>query len=132
METEGIHVVFGAGQVGSHLAESLIRSGAMVRVVKRNRSGIPDGAEPALGDATDPAFCKAAVADAQVVYHCMNPAYSTRVWEEVLRKYLENLIAAAGSVGARLVVLENLYIMGVGDGGPMNKHTPVNPRSRKG
>ena len=101
--------MFGAGQVGSHLAESLLRSGAKVRVAKRSSTGIPDGVEPALGDAIDPAFCKAAVADAQVVYHCMNPAYSTRVWEEVLPKYLENLIAAAGSVGARLVVLEGRY-----------------------
>ncbi len=132
MQTEGVHVVFGAGQVGSYLAESLLRSGAKVRVAKRSSAGIPDGAEPALGDATDPAFCKAAVADAQVVYHCMNPAYSTPVWEEVLPKYLQNLIAASGSVGARLVVLENLYMIGVGDGGPIDEDTPVNPRSRKG
>ncbi len=132
METEGVHVVFGSGQVGSHLAESLLRSGAKVRVVKRSSTGIPEGAELALGDAADAAFCEASVAHAQVVYHCMNPAYSTRVWEEVLPKYLDNLIAAAGSVGARLVVLENLYMMGVGDGGPINEDTPVNPRSRKG
>ena len=132
MEVEGVQVVFGAGQVGSHLAESLLWSGAKVRVAKRSSTGIPDGAEPALGDATDPAFCEASVADAQVVDHCMNPAYSTRVWEEVLPKYLDNLIAAAGSVGARLVVLENLYMMGVGDGGLINEDSPVDPRSRKG
>ena len=50
METEGVHVVFGSGQVGSHLAESLLRSGAKVRVAKRSSTGIPEGAEPALGD----------------------------------------------------------------------------------
>ncbi len=132
METQGVHVVFGAGQVGSHLCESLLRSGAKVRVAKRSPAGIPDGAERALGDATDLAFCKEAVAGARVVYHCMNPAYSTPIWEEVLPKYLENLIAAAGSAGARLVVLENLYMIGTGDGGPINEDTPINPRSRKG
>lgn len=132
MENKTVHVVFGAGQVGSHLAESLIRSGEKVRVVKRSSTGIPTGAEPALGDATDPAFCKACVSDAKVVYHCLNPAYRAQVWEEVLPKYQENLIAAAGSVGARLVVLENLYMLGVGDGGPINEDTPVNPQSRKG
>ena len=96
METQGVHVEFGAGQVGFHLCESLLRSGAKVRVAKRSPAGIPDGAERALGDATDLGFCKEFVAGAQVVYHCMNPAYSTPVWEEVLPKYLENLIAAAG------------------------------------
>lgn len=80
MGTEGLHVVFGAGQVGYHLAEALLRDGAKVRVVKRSSSGIPDGAEPALGDATDPAFCRSAASDAHIVYHCMNPAYSTAVW----------------------------------------------------
>ncbi len=132
MEPRGVHIVFGAGQVGSHLAESLLRSGAKVRVAKRSPSGIPDGAERALGDATDLAFCRGAVAGAQVVYHCMNPVYSTPVWEEVLPKYLANLVAAAGSAGARLVVLDNLYMMGSGDGGPINEDTPINPRSRKG
>ena len=132
MDNQCVHVVFGAGQVGSHLAESLLRSGAKVRVAKRNPTGIPDGADAALGDATALSFCKETVADAEVVYHCMNPAYSARIWEEVWPKYLENLIASAGSVGARLVVLENLYMVGLGDGGSINEDTPANPRSRKG
>lgn len=132
MENKGVHVVFGAGQVGSFLAESLLRSGATVRVVKRSDSGIPEGAETRLGDATDPTFCREAAAGAEVVYHCMNPPYSTRAWEEVLPRYLDNLVAAAGSSGARLVVMENLYMLGVGDGGPINEDTPMNPRSRKG
>ena len=132
MDTHGVHIVFGAGQVGSYLAESLLRSGTKVRVVKRTPAGIPHGAERALGDATDLAFCKEAVAGAQVVYHCMNPAYSASIWEEVLPKCLENLVAAAGSVGARLVVLENLYMYGSGNDGPINEETPFNPCSRKG
>lgn len=132
MKTHGIHVVFGAGQVGSYLAESLLRSGAKVRVVRRTPIGIPDGAERALGDATDFVFCKEAIAGAQVVYHCMNPAYSASIWEEVLPNCLQNLVAAVGSVEARLVVLENLYMFGTGDGGPINEDTPFNPCSRKG
>jgi nucleoside-diphosphate-sugar epimerase len=62
----------------------------------------------------------------------MNPPYSTAVWNEVLPKHLDNLVAAAGSAGARLVVLENLYMLGTGDGDPLNEDTPMNPRSRKG
>ena len=47
MEPREVHVVFGAGQVGSHLSESLLRSGAKVRVAKRSPAGIPEGAERA-------------------------------------------------------------------------------------
>lgn len=131
-EPRELHVVFGAGQVGPHLTASLLRSGARVRVVKRSAAGMPAGAEPCPGDATDPAFCRKAAEGAAVVYHCMNPVYSTPVWNDVLPKYSDNLVAAAGAAGARLVVLDNLYMLGVGDGGPLSEDTPVNPRSRKG
>lgn len=133
MNSHGLHVIFGVGQVGSHLAESLLRDGAKVRVVKRSASGVPEGAEAALGDATDPGFCRSAASGAQVIYNCMNPPeYSTAVWADILPKHLNNLIAAAGSAGARLVVLENLYMLGDGGGRPLTEDTPMNPRSRKG
>jgi len=44
---------------------------------------------------------------------------------------MDNLIAAAGSSGARLVVLENLYPYGKPDG-PIDERTPFKPSSRKG
>lgn len=132
MDDQGTHVVFGAGQIGSFLAESLLKKGIRVRVAKRTPTGIPAGAEATLGDAVDPVFCKSAVAGASVVYNCMNPPYSTKIWKEVLPRHLDNLIEAAGAAKARLVVMENLYMVGIGDGGAINEDTPLNPRSRKG
>lgn len=125
-------MVFGAGQVGSFLAEALVRAGHPVRVVRRSPGGVPEGAEGAFGDATDPAFCRSAAEGAAAVYHCMNPAYSTSVWERLLPSMQENLIAAAGSAGARLVVLENLYMVGLPGIGLIDEYTPFEPRSRKG
>jgi hypothetical protein len=45
---------------------------------------------------------------------------------------MNNLIAAAGRANARLVVLDNLYMLGRPDGNPLNEETPMNPCSRKG
>ncbi|MBZ0266946.1 NAD-dependent epimerase/dehydratase family protein, partial [bacterium] len=59
-------------------------------------------------------------------------ADKARAWNELLPKYLDNLVAAAGGAGARLVVLDNLYMLGAGGGTPLNEDTPMNPRSRKG
>jgi nucleoside-diphosphate-sugar epimerase len=132
MRSGDVHVVFGVGQVGSFLTESLLRSGYAVRVAKRSPRGVPEGAEAVFGDATDPEFCRRAVVDAAVVYHCMNPAYSAAVWEDVLPKSQENLVTAAGSEGARLVVLENLYMVGTGGAGDIDEDTPFDPQSRKG
>jgi hypothetical protein len=65
------------------------------------------------GDPADAAFCAAAAQGAAVVYHCMNPPYSTRLWRELLPRYMDNLIEAASRSGARLVVLDNVYMLGL-------------------
>jgi nucleoside-diphosphate-sugar epimerase len=129
--SDELHVVFGAGQVGSRLATQLLQSGKRVRIVKRAAASVP-GAEMKLGDALDPEFCLEAAHGATSVYHCMNPAYDAKVWASVLPRYADNLIAAAGKAGARLIVLNNLYMLGRTGGRPMNEDTPMNPCSKKG
>jgi nucleoside-diphosphate-sugar epimerase len=131
MEKE-LHIIFGAGQVGSTLANILLSAGKRVRMVKRSQGGFPAEVEMMLGDAADAAFCHRACAGAAAVYHCMNPEYSAKVWAKTLPLYMDNLIAAAGSIGARLVVLDNLYMLGRTGGKPMNENTASNPCSRKG
>jgi nucleoside-diphosphate-sugar epimerase len=98
----------------------------------RRSAGTPEGVELMRGDATDRSFCLEAARGASTIYHCMNPAYSAKIWADVIPKYTENLIAAAGNAGARLVVLENVYMLGRTGGHPMNEDTPMNPCSRKG
>jgi nucleoside-diphosphate-sugar epimerase len=132
MTTARLHVIFGAGQVGRPLAERLLATGHRVRVAKRTPTRLPAGAELVTGDAGDAAFCASAARGAAVVYHCMNPPYFARVWSDRVPRYLENLVAAAGEAGARLVVLDNLYALGRPDGRPLDEERPLNPCSRKG
>lgn len=127
-----LHVVFGAGQVGHPLAQKLLETGKRVRVVKRSQGDVPEGVETMLGDASKESFCHEACVGASVVYHCMSPAYDTKLWAATLPRYMDNLIAAASKVGARLVVLDNLYMLGRTGGKAMNEDTPVNPCSKKG
>ena len=127
-----LHVVFGAGQVGAQLARKLAASGKRVRVAKRTAQALDGGVEVVLGDALDASFCERAVRGAATVYHCMNPPYAAVVWARLLPAYTENLIAAAGKAGARLIVLNNLYMLGKTNGIPMNEETPMRPCSKKG
>lgn len=129
---EELHVLFGAGQVGQPLARLLLARGKQVRIVKRSAGGVPEGAELVQGDAKDMTFCVDAARGAATVYHLMNPPYYARIWAERLPLYMENLIAAAGRNGARLVVLDNVYMLGRPDGKPLDEETPVRPCSRKG
>ena len=130
--TSGWHVLFGAGQVGYPLAQRLLAAGKRVRIAKRSSAHVPAGSEVVLGDAADPAFCVTAARGAGTVYHCMNPPYDARIWAELVPRYMDNLIAASGGTGARLVVLDNLYMLGRSRGLPLNEDTPMNPCSRKG
>jgi nucleoside-diphosphate-sugar epimerase len=128
-----LHVVFGAGQVGSVLARRLAAAGRAVRLVRR--SGRPvelDGVQLVRADAGDPAAAAEATLGAAAVYHCLNPAYSTAAWAAELPRLQRSLIEAAGRAGARLVVLDNLYGLGKPAGRILSETLPANPCSRKG
>jgi nucleoside-diphosphate-sugar epimerase len=128
-----LHVVFGAGQIGPLLAERLRADGHRVRIVRRTPAPVGlAGVELLHGDVLDPAFAAEAARGAQVVYHCINTPYFAKVWAETLPRIQENLVAAAGRAGARLVVLDNLYAYGRTGGVPMTEETPQAPSSRKG
>jgi nucleoside-diphosphate-sugar epimerase len=127
-----LSVVFGAGQVGSTLARILVERGDEVRVVKRSAGDIPSGVQPLLGDAADLKFCIAAAEGATAVYHCMNPPYNAELWANLVPRYMANLIEASARAGARLVALDNVYMLGKPNGKALTDDTPMNPCSRKG
>jgi nucleoside-diphosphate-sugar epimerase len=131
--TPQLHVVFGAGQIGPVLAKVLIAAGHQVRLVRRSGKALDlDGVQLMRAEAAEPAAAAEAVRGAAVVYHCMNPAYSTAVWATELPRIQQSLIAAAGRAGARLVVLDNLYGLGKPGGRTLTEALPPNPCSRKG
>jgi len=131
MATE-LHVLFGVGQVGQTLARLLLHDGKQVRIARRSRGAVPEGAEVLQGDASDPGFCLSAARGALTIYHCINPPYDARLWADLLPRYMSNLIGAAARTGARLVVLDNVYMLGRPAGRPLDEQTPLNPYSRKG
>lgn len=126
-----LHVIFGAGQVGLPLMQVLLAQGHQVRVVRRTRAEVPAGVELVLGDAFDREFCVQSAAKATSVYHCLNVPYSTKAWATALPPLQSNLIEAAGKAKARLVVFENLYMLGA-PSGTLTEESPLNPRSKKG
>jgi nucleoside-diphosphate-sugar epimerase len=130
-----LHVVFGAGQIGSVLARKLAAAGLAVRLVRRSGAdaGLAGaGVEQVRADALDPAAAAEAARGAAAIYHCINSAYFAKVWAAELPRIQESLVAAAARAGARLVVLDNLYALGRTGGRPMTEDTPFAPCSRKG
>ncbi len=126
-----LHVVFGAGQIGPRVASVLRAQGHDARLVRRAGSA-PAGIPVLHGDAGDPAFATEVTRGGAAIYHCMNPTYDSRVWAAELPRLMDALIAAAGRNGGRLVVLDNVYLLGRPAGAALSERSPIAPCSRKG
>lgn len=108
-------VTGGAGFIGSHLVESLVRSGQRVRVLDNFSTGLRDNlagldAEIVDGDLTDPEAVGRAVAGCGVVYHLGALASVARSVETPLVSHAAcctatvNVLDAARRSGVRRVV----------------------------
>ncbi|MCA9634966.1 MAG: NAD-dependent epimerase/dehydratase family protein [Myxococcales bacterium] len=130
--TPSIHAIIGAGQVGTILARHLAAAGHDVRLVRR---GPPGAAIPGVtwirGDVLDPAVADAACRGAVAVYNCTNPPDYAR-WDGVIQPLYRAIWAAAARAGARLVQLDNLYMIGRPERCPFDESTPERPCSAKG
>lgn len=126
-----LHVVLGTGQVGPILAGKLAARGHRVRMVSRSAAPDVPGAQWAQGDITDAAFAREVTAGASAIYHCANPMRYDR-WHELLPPLTHAVIDAASHSGARLIVLDNLYMYGLPESGVFREDSPEQPRSKKG
>ncbi len=131
MSTNDLHVVFGTGPAGTTLAEELVARGKRVRSINRSgKARMPAGVEVLSGNMLDAANVRELSAGASAVYHCANVHYAQQA--ELMPRFQETIIAGAAHAGARLVVLDTLYVYGSSRGLPMTEATPHRPNSRKG
>ncbi len=126
-----LHVIFGTGPVGITLAAELLARGKQVRLVNRSGRGeVPQGSELVAGDASKLAVVQQLCQGATVIYNATHAPYEQ--WPEILPRLQENMIEGAAAVGAKLIVIDTLYLYGETHGQPMTEATPYNATSRKG
>ncbi len=131
MAVEGLHVVFGTGQVGRALAALLAEQGRAVRAVSRHQpSDLAAGVDWHGADAADPNAAIDASKGAAVVYQCLNAPYTT--WPERFPPLQRGVLAAAEHEGALLVSFENVYGYGPTGGTPMTEDLPLAATTVKG
>lgn len=126
------HVVFGTGAIGRAIVEELVKRGESVRVV--NRSGqaeeIPAGVEVVATDLFNSSQVREVTSGAKVVYQSSQPAYHR--WVEEFPALQNSIIEGLTGSGAKLVLVENLYMYGETNGKPMTEDMPYNSHTRKG
>ncbi|MFB6931353.1 NAD-dependent epimerase/dehydratase family protein [Streptomyces chartreusis] len=125
-----LHVIVGAGPVGSATALLLADRGEQVRMVTRRGTG-PDhpAIEKVVADASDPSTLTKLVNGASALYNCAGAPYHQ--WPTYLPPLAAASLAAAHATDAVLVTTSNLYGYGPVDG-PMTEETPQRATSVKG
>jgi nucleoside-diphosphate-sugar epimerase len=125
-----LHVIVGAGSIGSATAQVLAADDQQVRIVTRRGSGPTDRhVERVAADATDAGRLAELTRGAAAVYNCANPPYHR--WPTEWPPLAAAPLRAAQSSGAVLVTMSNLY--GYGPvAGPMTEDLPLRPSAVKG
>lgn len=123
-----LHVIVGAGPVGSAVARELLARGHRVRVVTRSGGGI-EGTERVQADASDAGRLAELTAGADALYNCVNPPYHR--WATDWPPVAAALLHAAERSGAVLATTGNLYVYGRVDA-PMTESTPMAATGSKG
>jgi nucleoside-diphosphate-sugar epimerase len=103
-----MHVIVGAGPVGTATATLLASRGEQVRVITRSGRGPAHPAvELVAADATDAARLSALSSGAAALYNCANPQYHR--WLTDWPPLASALLTAAENSGAVLATASNLY-----------------------
>lgn len=127
------HVIFGAGVIGRAVARALVARDKRVTLVSRSGrvADAPEAITVAAGDATNPQDTVRLCEGATHVYNCTNaPDYHR--WPEQFPPLQEGVLAGAAASGAKLIVLENLYMYGPHDGKPMTEEMPMRATGPRG
>ena len=132
-------LVLGAtGGIGGETAAALIRHGwqvvAMVRdpaEVERRTSGSLAQATLVGGDALNADDVARAAESAQAIVHAVNPP-GYRNWGKLVLPMIDNSIAAAKAVGARVVLPGTIYNYGHDAFPTLREDTPQHPINEKG
>ena len=125
-----LHVIVGAGPVGTATARLLAERGERVRVVTRRGAGPEHPAvERVAADAADADRLATLAEGATALYNCANPAYHR--WPTDWPPLAAALLTAAERSGAVLATVGNLYGYGPADA-PMTETTPLASTGTKG
>lgn len=120
--------VIGTGPVGRAVIDCLRADGHAPIVISRSGGKI-SGCQARAADITDVDAGRDALGDADVVFHCAQPAYHR--WPEQFPAIQAGVLGAAERAEAGVVAVDNTYAYGRFEGAA-TEDTPLAPVSRKG
>lgn len=125
------YVVVGAGPVGRETARLLGEEGHDVILTSRSvGSNALRNVRSIQADATDASALSRVCRGADAVFMCAMATYHR--WPTDFFPIIDGTVQAAEAVGAKLIVLGNLYGYGKNGESPLRSDMPLDPNSKKG
>lgn len=126
-------VVGANGGIGRETALALARHGWAIRALLRDPAKAPRqaGWDYVAGDAMDRQTVASAARGAGLIVHAVNPP-GYRAWNRLVLPMIDNTIAAAEAVGARILLPGTLYNYGPNAYPLIAEEAPQRPQTRKG
>lgn len=125
------YVIVGAGPVGRETARVLAEEGHSVILTSRNAGSLDAGDVRTVSlDATDAAQLARLAKDADAIFMCAMAAYHR--WPTDFFPIMDGTVKAAEQVGARLLVVGNVYGYGAGAASLLTPDVEPDPTTRKG
>jgi nucleoside-diphosphate-sugar epimerase len=128
-------LILGAtGGIGGTVARTFLARGWRVRALARDAATAArklPAVEWIGGDAMNAADVLGAAQGASVIIHAVNPP-GYRDWDKLVLPMLDNAIAAARAVGARIVLPGTVYNFGPDAFPTLREDSPQHPETRKG
>jgi len=125
------HVVVGAGPVGRETARLLGEEGHDVVLTSRSLGSTAlQNVRTIKADATDALELSRTCRGADAIFMCAMATYHR--WPTDFFPIIDGTVRAAEAVGAKLIVLGNLYGYGKNTENPLRSDMPLDPSSKKG
>jgi nucleoside-diphosphate-sugar epimerase len=134
MQNDRTALVIGAtGGIGGEVAAALLADGWRVRGLSRTPGRAQARSEIAwvTGNAMNFEDVRRAAEGATLIVHAANPA-GYRDWDKLVLPMLDNTIAAARAVGARILLPGTIYNYGPDAFTMLREDSPQHPLTRKG
>ncbi len=134
--TQSTVLILGArGRFGLACARAFADAGWRVVAQMRLGAVVPPshpGIEWIHADLSDTQVLAAAVIEASVVVHALNPAYTHKAWRAEVLPMMDHAIAVARKLGATLMMPGNIYNFGAGMPAVLREDTPQEAETVKG
>lgn len=125
------YLIVGAGPVGRETARLLAEEGHSVILTSRNAGSLDAGhVRTVSSDATDPMQLVELAKGADAIFMCAMAAYHR--WPTDFFPIMDGTVRAAEQVGAKLLVVGNVYGYGAGAVSPLTPELEPDPTTRKG